>query len=297
MIGLRKILGCSSPATDWAVHFLGLILVLGLTVVGCKSGGGGEDPIMRLSAEEALEQGRGLLENKKYGQAVDYLEHAFEIAPNSATGREALLLAADALYLDGGTANFIKAEAKYRDFQNRFPTSERADYVQLQIANCLTEQVLKPDRDQTATRKALVAYDDLLRVYPTSESAVQAQQGILDLQLRLADHEFMVGRYNYKRRLFAAAESRFSTMLEEYPDYPEHDKVLYNLGRSQMKQKHVGDAEETFFRLEKEYPDSPFTRKIPKLPDIPPEVEEPAEVVDEEPAESAEEDSGAEEDS
>jgi len=265
-------------------------------MAGCK-GGGGDDPIMQLSAEEALEHGRSLLENKKYRQAVEYLEHAFEVAPNSTTGREALLLAADSLYLDGGTANFIKAEAKYRDFQNRFPTSERADYVQLQIANCLIEQVLKPDRDQSATRKAWIAYDDLLRVYPASEFTPQAQQGIVGLQQRLADHEYIIGQYNYKRRLYGAAESRFSTMLEEYPGYLEQDKVLYMLGRSQMKQKHVGDAEETFFRLEKEYPESPFTRKIPNLPDAPPPVEEPAEVVDEEPVDSAEEDSGAEEDS
>jgi outer membrane protein assembly factor BamD len=296
MMGRRKISVRSTELVGDAVRYMGLILVACLAVTGCKSGGG-EDPIMRLSAEEAFEQGKSLLENKKYRQAVEYLEHAFEIAPNSVTGREALLLAADSLYLDGGTANYIKAEAKYRDFQNRFPTSERADYVQLQIANCLTEQVLKPDRDQSATRKALVAFDDLLRVYPTSESAGQAQPGIVDLRRRLADHEYMVGRYNYKRRLYAAAESRFSTMLQDYPEYMEQDKVLYMLGRSQMKQKHAGEAEETFFRLEKEHPDSRFIGKIPKLPDIPPEVEEPAEVVDEEPADSAEEDSGAEEDS
>ncbi len=274
-----------------------LVLVVGVATWGCKSGGGSEDPILRMSAEEALEQGKSLVERGKYRQSVEYLEHAFEVAPNSVTGREALLLAADSLFLDGGTANFIKAEAKYRDFQNRFPTSERADYVQLQIARCLTEQVLKPDRDQTATRKALLAYDDLIRVYPTSELSAEAEQGIFDLRQRLAAHEYIVGRYNFKRRLYGAAESRFATMLEDYPDYAESDRVLFMLGRSQAKQKHVADAEQTFNRLQEEHPESPYARKIPKLPEVPPEVVQPAEAVDEPASEGSDEDSGAEEDS
>lgn len=268
------------------------------TLSGCKSsGGGGGDPILRMSAEEALQEGKSLLEREKYRQCVEYFEHAFEVAPNSTIGREALLLAADALFLDGGTANYIKAEAKYRDFQNRFPTSERGDYVQLQIAKCLTEQVLKPDRDQTATRSALLAYDDLIRVFPTSEYAAEAQRGIVDLRQRLADHEFIVGRYNFKRRLYGAAESRFADLLADYPDYEESDNVLYMLGRSQLKQKHVAEAGETFDRLKSEYPESPYAHKIPKLPEIPPEPEQPTEVVDETATEEPEEGSEAEGDS
>lgn len=281
----------------WGLKPLLLLLMTALAASGCKSGGSDGDPILRMSAEEALETGKGLLEREKYGQSVEYLEHAFEVAPNSTTGREALLLAADALFLDGGTANYIKAEAKYRDFQNRFPTSERADYVQLQIANCLTEQVLKPDRDQRATRNALLAYDDLLRVYPTSELTAQAQQGILDLRQTLAEHEYIVGRYNYKRRLYAAAESRFEGMLEDYPEYSETDKVLYFMGKSQLKQKHVADAEVTFQRLQAEYPDSEYVRKFPPIPDIPPEPEPAVEAVEDEPNEEQESDAPAEGDS
>lgn len=298
---VRKESKCGLVGTTRAsLRVMIFVLVAGVSIWGCKSGGGSEDPILRMSAEEALEEGKSLVERGKYNQSVEYLEHAFEVAPNSTTGREALLLAADSLFLDGGTANFIKAEAKYRDFQNRFPTSERADYVQLQIARCLTKQVLKPDRDQTATRKALLAYDDLLRVYPTSELAAEAQQGMFDLRQILADHEYIVGRYNFKRRLYGAAESRFSTLLEDYPDYEETDKVLFGLGRSQLKQKHIADAEQTFNRLEEEYPESQYARKIPTLPELPPEVPEvevPAEVVDEESSDSTDEDSGTEEDS
>ena len=275
----------------------GILFSLAILTHGCKSGGS-EDPILRMSADEAFEEGQSLMERKKYQQAVEYLEHAFEVAPNSNVGRQALLLAADALYLDGGTANFIKAEAKYRDFQNRFPTSDRGDYVQLQIANCLIEQVLRPDRDQTATRKALLAYNDLLRIYPTSEFAEQAQLGIDALRERLGDHEYIIGRYNYKRRLYSAAESRLQGLLDEYPNYEESDKVLFLLGRSQLKQGHYEDAEGTFQRLQTEYPDSSYSRKIPHVPDVPPEASEEQSAEDEEEStQSSEEGSGTENDS
>jgi outer membrane protein assembly factor BamD (BamD/ComL family) len=102
-----------------------LVLLFVALVAGC--GGVKEDPILQLSAEEALEIGKELMEKKKYSQAREYLSHTFEVAPNSAAGREALLLVADAYYLDGGSENFIRAEAKYRDFLNRFPVQEDAE--------------------------------------------------------------------------------------------------------------------------------------------------------------------------
>lgn len=238
------------------------MVVAVLSVVGC-GGEGKEDPILRLSAEEALAKGQELMENKKYGQAAEYFSHAFEVAPNSATGREALLLAADSFFLDGGTANFIKAESKYQDFINRFPTSERADYVQFQVARCLREQMLKPDRDQTATRKALVAYETVLQLYPTSDYVEEIKADIEDIRQNLAEHEYRVGRYNYRRRIYPAAISRLEGVTKDYPDFREMDKVLYMLGLSFMKMKRPEEAAATFDTLRSQYPDSPFTKKIP----------------------------------
>lgn len=238
------------------------VVALGLLSSGC-GGAAKEDPILRLSAEEAITKGKELMERKKYTQAEPYLAHAFEVAPNSAIGREALLLAADALYLAGGTANFIKAEAKYRDFKNRFPTSARGDYVQLQIAKCLAEQMLRPDRDQTATRQALEAFEEMMQLYPTSEYSEEATSRIIDIRQDLADHEFIVGKYNFRRRLYTAAAARLEGLLEAYPDYREMDKVLFFLGRTYHRLKREEDAAATFERLRTEHPESPFLRKLP----------------------------------
>ena len=88
---------------------LPLVLLAASTLAGCKSGGQNDDPLMQLSAAESLTEGQRLMETEKYAQARKYLTHAFEVEPNSASGREALLLVADSLYKQGGTANLVQA--------------------------------------------------------------------------------------------------------------------------------------------------------------------------------------------
>ncbi len=241
------------------------ILALPLLLVGIGCGGDGyQDPILALSADESLAEGKSLLQQEKYLRAREHLIHAFEVAPNSATGREALLLVADAHYLDGGIENFIKAEAKYRDFQNRFPTSDRSPYVQFQIANSLSKRMLRADRDQAATREALAAYNDLLRIYPTSEYTDEATEQILQVNNRLAESEYLKGYFHMRSmRLPAAAIRRFERILELYPEYDEMDKVLFQLGLAYERAEEVEKASETRGRLRMEYPDSPLVAKLP----------------------------------
>lgn len=238
-------------------------LCLILSVTSCR-GGIKEDPILRLSAEESLAQGKELLAKEKHGRARPYFTHAFEVEPNSAIGREGLLLAADTYYLEGGSANYIQSEAKYRDYLNRFPTSAQAAYVQFQIANSLAKRMEKPDRDQTVTRKAMEAYGELVRLYPTSEYAAQAQEQVKLVTANLAEHEFVVGRFYLRHGMPFAAVERFQFLLDTFPEYPDRGKVLYHLGLSQQKLNKPEEAAKAFDRLRTEIPDSPWIAEIPE---------------------------------
>lgn len=253
------------PSPSALVVLLALVC-LGGGLASCKSGAR-VDPILQLSAQEALARGKELLADGKYARARDHLSHAFEISPNSVEGREALLLVADSFYLDGGRSNFLQAEAKYRDFLNRFPTSDRAAYVQFQIANSLANRMGRPDRDLSATEEALAAYEDLLRLYPTSEYAAQAREKIRVVKENLAEHEYLVGDFYLRYRLPQAAVSRFEHLLETYPAYSDKEKVLYKLGVAQARSRQPAKARETFDRLAREYPESRFLSRLPDLPE------------------------------
>ena len=243
------------------------MMAMMVLAAGCKGGGVSDDPILRLSAEESLAQGKELLAKEKWDRARPYFTHAFEVEPNSAIGREALLLAADTYYLSAGSANFVQAEAKYRDFLNRFPTSDQAAYVQFQIANSLAKRMEKPDRDQNVTRKALEAYEELIRLYPTSEYAAQAQEQMNAVLANLAEHEFQIGRFYLRYGVPIAAAERFEFLLNTYPQYKERDKVMYHLGMAYIQSYKPLEARQAFDRLIKEYPQSPFIQEIPAQDD------------------------------
>ena len=244
------------------LYQLPVVFLIVALMAGC--GGGKQDPILQLSAEESLEIGKELMEKKKYSQAREYLSHTFEVAPNSAAGRDALLLVADAHYLDGGSDNFIRAEAKYRDFLNRFPTSDRAGYVQLQLANSLSKRMRKPDRDQTATRQALDAYNELLLIYPGTQYAEEGRLEMAALRETLADHEMIIGRYNFRRRLYTASTARLAGLLEEYPDYGKTDRALYYLIIASHYANMPEEGKAAMERLQAEYPDSRYMKDVTK---------------------------------
>lgn len=240
------------------------VLVLAAALLAGCGGGVKDDPILRLAAEESLVLGKQLLAQEKYAKARPYFTHAYEIEPNSSTGREALLLAADTFYLEGGNTNFVQAEAKYRDYLNRFPTSEQAAYVQFQIANSLARRMEKPDRDQTTTRKALEAYEDLVRLYPTSEYAAQAQEQREVVRANLAEHEFVVGRFYLRYGAPRAAVQRFEFLLATFPQYPQKDKILYHLGLAHQAAQSPEEAAKAFERLRTEHPDSGYADDLPR---------------------------------
>lgn len=221
------------------------------------------DPILSLGAKESLAEGKELMAAEKYNRARPYLIHAFEVEPNSVTGREGLLLAADTYYLEGTRANYLQAEAKYRDFINRFPTSDRAAYAQFQVAASLAKRMERPDRDQSTARDALRAYDDLLRLYPTSEYAAQAREEIRLVKDNLAEHEFLVGKFYLRFGIPVAAVSRFEFLLENYRDYGAKDKVLFHLAQAYSAAKREEDAVTTYKRLRQQFPDSPFLKDAP----------------------------------
>ena len=256
-------LGCGG----WRlVSLAALILVASIVLGGC-GGGGREDPILQLSSQEALDEGKKLMAQNKWQPARKYFIHAFEVEPNSATGREGLLLAADAFFKAGGEDNFIKAEARYRDFVNRFPTSEHAAYAQYQIGLTLSRRIAKPDRDQSISVQAVQSLEDVERFYPTSEYAPLATEEAARVRARLAEHDYMVGRFYKRFGLPNSAIDRYVYLLENFPDYADRDKVLYHLCEAYLARKGPEDldlARKTCDRLQTEYPESQYVDKIPK---------------------------------
>ena len=217
------------------------------------------DPqLLKMTKEQIFAKGEDQFAHKKYQRARTYFTHLYENYPNDPLGRRSLLRIADTYYEQGDAVNLVEAQYKYRDFINRYPTSEQADYAMLRIAMCSFKQMEKPDRDQQKTREALEKFDDMLRAYPNSPLKAEGQARRQEVLDRLAKHEHLVARFYLKRGSFTSAVQRLNYLIDTYPNYAERDAVFYDLGSALSRLGRAGEAKLYFERVVTEYPKSEY---------------------------------------
>ena len=214
--------------------------------------------LLSLPKEQIFEKGKSLLAKKKYDQARKYLNFVFESYPNDPLGQQALLLVADSFFSHGGPAAYVEARYRYRDYLTRYPSASNRDFVLYRYAVCYDKEHLDPDRDPTNTREALAQYQKLLDEEPSSPYASEAKARLHGLKDDLANHEFDVGFFYFRKGDPAAALGRFQYAEEHFPDYGLRDKLFYYTARALVRLGRREDAERYFGRLEAEFPRSPW---------------------------------------
>ncbi|MEO8032992.1 MAG: outer membrane protein assembly factor BamD [Acidobacteriota bacterium] len=220
------------------------------------------DPeMMKMSKEQLFDRGEQFFARKRFQKARTYYSYVYENFPNDPFGRRALLRVADTFYAQADPVNLVEAQYKYRDFINRYPGSDRADYAMLQIANVAYLQMEKPDRDQQKTHEAVEKYQDMLRAYPKSSLRPEGEKRLQDALDRLGRHEHLVAKYYIKRGSFDAAVLRLNRLVEQYPNYRDRDAVFYDLGTALERLGRKGEARLYFERVLSEFPKSQYADK------------------------------------
>jgi outer membrane protein assembly factor BamD len=220
------------------------------------------DPqLAKLTKEQAFQKGEEQYAKKKYQKARTYFSYIFENFPNDPLGRRALLRVADSYFAQRDAVNLVEAQYKYRDFINRYPGSDRADYAMLQIAMVSYQQMERPDRDQQKTNEALEKFDEMLRAYPTSKLRPEAEARRQDVLDRLAKHEHIVARFYMKRKANNAAILRLNGIVERYPNYKDKDAVFFDLGTSLAAMGRKAEARLYFERVVSEFPKSEYAAR------------------------------------
>jgi len=220
------------------------------------------DPeLMQLSKEQLFQKGEEQYARKKWQRARTYFSHLYETYPNDPLGRRSLLRIADTYYNQGDAVNLVEAQYKYRDFLNRYPTSEQADYAMLQMAMSAYKQMEKPDRDQQKTKEAVEKFNDMLRAHPNSPLKAEAEARRQESLDRLARHEHIVARFYIKRGSYNAAVQRLNYLIDTYPGYSERDAAFYELGTTLKRLGRDGEAKLYFERVVNEFPKSDYAEQ------------------------------------
>lgn len=251
-----------------------VLLVLALALAGCRGGRGNLAPVIdpelvNLTKEEAFQRGETLYDTGKYQRSRKFYAHVYENYPNDPLGRRSLLRVADTYFGQGGVLNLVEAQYKYRDFINRYPGSEFADYAMLQIAMVSYKQMERPDRDQTKTRETVDKFREMLTAFPNSKHRPEAEERLQEALDRLAKHEHIVARFYMHRGNYEAAITRLNGIVDTYPQYAERDATFYDLGSALQSLGRTGEARLYYERVVAEFPESDLANRAKeKLQDL-----------------------------
>ena len=196
------------PFTAFVLFFL--LIIGGLT--GCAFLLGEQ---RAETAEDLAEKGMEYFEDEDYHDALKAFTTLKERYPYSRYAILAELKVADAHF---HRKEYAEAIAAYADFLQLHPKNDAIPYVLYQIGECYYKQLLSEDRDQTPTRRAITAFQRLLKEHPNSTYANTAKERIQDCRKLLAQHELYVAKFYFKSELYEAALGRFEGLLANYKD-------------------------------------------------------------------------------
>jgi outer membrane protein assembly factor BamD len=188
-----------------------------------------------------------------YREALESFEKVRDIYESADLNMQAALKIADTHY---AREDYVEAATAYEDFLKQHPGHPQTARVLYQLGKSYFQQILAIDRDQTATRNAMVAFESLLNLYPDAPQSREAPELIRHCRDQLAESELYVGRFYLKTDEYAAAIGRLHGILDAYPDFSGMDKVHFYLGLAYLENGNPPLAALQLETLLKEYPRS-----------------------------------------
>ena len=211
-----------------------------------------------------FQRGSEELAKKHWLTSREYFRRLVDSYPQSRLRADAKLGIGDTYIGEGRIESYILGANEFREFLQFFPSSPKADYAVYRLAYAQSKQMLKPERDQTATHDALRELKRFLDGYPDSKYRPEVEKLYREAKDRLSESEFRKGLLYYRIRNPIGAVSRFVELLKDDPEYSQRDKVYYYLAESYVKLNLVPEAIPIFDRLLKEFPKSDYRKKTEK---------------------------------
>ncbi len=236
---------------------VGLLLALLVLLSGCSIYDSlyGRPPQRETqrSDQDLLRSAEAQMQRRRYEDAHKDLQRLMNQYPESDLLATARLTAARALYLQ---KKYDEARADYQRFLELYPQNDHSDEAHYYLGMTYFRQADSPDRDQTFTKKALEEFDLLITQMPDSQYTPDARERRVQARRKLAEKELYVGTFYFDRGNYAAAASRFTSLLRQYGGAGFDDAALYYLGESLWRLEQRDEARPAFQRLVQDFSQS-----------------------------------------
>ncbi len=222
------------------------------------------------SAEEDYQAGTDLMKDGAWDDARKFFEHVKTKYPFSKYAALSDLRLADVKFEQ---KLWTEAIAAYEEFVRLHPTHEDVDYAEYRIGVAHLEDgpsdfLLFPpsyEKDQRQVEQAAEAFRSFLEKHPTSKYAPDAQKLLNRANSRLADHEWYVAEFYFKRDKWAGAAGRYQALVDKYPGSPYEPEALYKLAESCVKLDEKYRARTALQKLIVSHPHDPRRAKAEEL--------------------------------
>ncbi len=214
------------------------------------------------TADIYLKKGEEAFEKGRYNEAITNWEKIRDSYYSPEMNALAEMKIADAYYQG---ERYIEAAAAFEDFLRQHPSHTRTSDILYKLGMSYYHQLLSPDRDQTSTRNALTAFNDLLARFPDHPQNAEVKESIHTCLDQLAESEIMVGSFYLRTKKYEAAITRLQDVLEKHPSYSKRDLAYFNLGQAYLAISEKRRAAEAFNVLYHDFPDSEYIDKAQKL--------------------------------
>ncbi len=168
---------------------------------------------------ESLKQGDVIYAAKKFNEA-EILFPQSKWAPKSA------LMAAYSYYSQDYYADAI---AELQRFIRIYPFYENLDYAYYLMGVCHYEQIVDEKKDLQSIVNAKNTFIFVIRNYPNTEYALDAEFKINLINDTLASKEMYIGRYYFNKKKWIPAINRFRTVIDDYQTTIYTEEALHRL--------------------------------------------------------------------
>jgi outer membrane protein assembly factor BamD len=205
-----------------------------------------------------FDRGNEAAADRKWLNAREYLRNLVDNYPQSPYRPDAKLALGDTYIGEKTTESLLLAANEFREFLTFYPTNQRADYAQLQLARSFTLQMLAPERDQSSTRDAVKEIEIFLQRFPNSPLMPEARKMEREARDRLSEANYRVGFYYFRVKWYPGAIDRFKDVLTTDPAFTNRDAVYYHLAESLYRTDKRPEALPYYERLLQEFEKSDY---------------------------------------
>jgi outer membrane protein assembly factor BamD len=238
-----------------------ILVIISLLFLFSCSGKSAVRPPESFDAEKSFVRANELLEQKNFDEA----RAAFLEVKNRDFSKKYAPLAQLKI-----ADSYVKADEpelaipEYRRFLDAYPDNQYASYAQYQIAMVSFNQIESPERGYSGAAKALEEFQKLKKMFPRNPYREDVDMKIQKCRNIIAEYEYLVGAFYYKKGSFKAAIGRFEGLLKDYPDYGNEAAVLFSIGMSYKKMAQKDKALEYLTRFAEKYPNNKLAKDAKK---------------------------------